>query len=173
MLDSIFLKYQSILEAVIHWGLAYGYFGAFLIGCADSVILPVLPDPFIVGALVIGLSPWIMVLMIVLGTVVGASMGYFLGKFFGHPLVLKIFGAKTVSKGEKMMNKYGVWAVFIGGMVPIPFKITVWLSGIFEVPFQRFILAAIAGRSVRFVTVAILSQAVANYGESTWKWIFG
>lgn len=155
-----------MFETLTAWGTAlvqqYGYTGVFLLTFTESFIQPIIPDPFIVGATSLGLNTDLTVLTVCVATVLGAIVGYGLGKFFGKPVFIKIFGKKAFKLGKKFFNKYGVWGVVIAGLTPIPFKVVTWLAGIYNLPFHKFILASIVGRIPRFVLMAYLGNVISR-----------
>lgn len=136
----------------------YGYMGIFLVAFTESIIQPVPPDPFITGGTAFGLNVITAAIIAAIGSVLGGIVGYFLGKFLGEPFVKKFVKEKHYEKGELLFRKYGIWAVIIAGITPIPFKVICWLAGIFEMPLGGFILGAFLGRFPRFLAMAFLGQ---------------
>ncbi|HSP81572.1 MAG TPA: DedA family protein, partial [Myxococcaceae bacterium] len=61
------------------------------------------------------------------------------------------------------------WALaLLCSVLPTPFKVVAIGSGLVEVPLDRFFLAAVIGRSVRFFAV---SGAVRFFGPTARKWL--
>ena len=141
----------------------YGYLGIWIISFTESIIQPVPPDIFISGGSMFGLNPLIATIVATVGSVLGAIVGYFLGKYLGEPVFKKIFKEKWYNKGEILFRKYGIWAVIVAAITPIPFKAICWLAGIFEMPLGGFILASIVGRFPRFLFVAFFSKWVSSF----------
>lgn len=150
--------FETLKEWATEFVADYGYIGIFIISFTESIIQPVPPDPFITGGTAFGLNPLMAAFIAGIGSVLGGVVGYFLGKFLGEPFVKKFIKEETYKKGEKLFEKYGVWAVLIGAITPVPFKVMCWLAGIFEMPLHKFILAAALGRLPRFLAVAFLGQ---------------
>lgn len=76
---------------------------------------------------------------------------------------------KDTAPGEKKKDKpdtgpetdrekkgYGIWVVFIAGVTPIPFKVFTIVSGVLQLSFLPFMLAAVVGRGLRFMTEGLL-----------------
>ncbi len=140
----------------------YGYLGILIISFTESIIQPIPPDPFISGGAIFGLSPLWASIIATIGSVLGAVVGYFLGKFLGEPIFKKLFKEKWYNKGEILFRRYGIWAVIVAAITPIPFKAVCWLAGIFEMPIGGFIIASIIGRFPRFLFVAFFSKWVSS-----------
>ncbi len=140
----------------------YGYLGIFLISYTESVVQPIPPDPFIAGGAVLGLSPFISALVAAVASVLGGLTAHLLGITFGEPLTKRLIGEKNFRKGEELMNRFGFWAVVIGGLTPAPYKVTCWLAGIFEMRRDLFIVASLVGRFPRFLAVAYFGDLLGN-----------
>jgi len=85
-----------------------------------------------------------------------------LGKFFGEPLAKKILGEDRFVRAEAFYHRWGVYAVIIAGLTPIPYKVFCWLSGILELELSRFILASVIGRFPRFLLVALMGDVLGS-----------
>jgi len=154
---------ESIKESLEAFVKGYGYIGIFLIAFTESIIQPVPPDPFIAGATAFGLNPLISALVATFGSVLGGLVAYFLGKVLGEPAAKKLLGEERFLKAEAFYHRYGVWAVIIAGLTPIPFKVFCWLSGILELEVGRFTLASFIGRFPRFLIFALFGQSIQRF----------
>ena len=63
-----------------------------------------------------------------------------------------------------------MWFVIIPSIVPppMPFKVFVLSAGLFRVPFPKFLLSVVIGRSLRYFMWGILAVL---YGEVVWRFI--
>ncbi|MBN2086745.1 VTT domain-containing protein, partial [Candidatus Peregrinibacteria bacterium] len=129
----------------------YGYGGIFVLTTAEQFIFPVPADIFITTGTGLGLSFSKILWIVSISAVFGSLIGYFLGKYLGHPVVKWLFGQRNLDKEEKFIKKWGVWGVIVAGLTPIPFKIITWTAGIFEMPLRKFIPAIIIGRIPRYI----------------------
>jgi membrane protein YqaA with SNARE-associated domain len=154
---------ESLLKLAEELVQEYGYLGIFLIAFSESIIQPVPPDPFITGGTALGLNPLTASIIAALGSVLGGIVAYYLGKFLGEPVFKKLFGDKYFNKGEILFRKYGIWAVIVAAITPIPFKAICWLAGIFEMPIGAFILGAVIGRFPRFLFMAMFGKYISGF----------
>ena len=53
-------------------------------------------------------------------------------------------------------NEWGVWAFFIAGFSPIPYKVFTIAAGALSMMFLPFVAASLVGRGARFFLVAML-----------------
>ena len=93
----------------------------------------------------------------------GGVIGRWLGIRYGRPLLLRVAPADKVDAAERMYRRYGAWAVIASAITPIPFKVFTVLSGVMDMELRGFLVAALIGRGIRFMTVGVL---IALYGDS-------
>jgi membrane protein YqaA with SNARE-associated domain len=136
----------------------YGYIGIFLISFSESIAQPIPPDPFIMGGSAFGLNPILSAFIATAGSILGGLTAHTLGMFLGEGVAKKLLGEKNYLKGEALFNRFGVWAVLLAALTPIPFKAVCWLAGIFEMPRLPFLLASLIGRFPRFMAVALFGD---------------
>lgn len=139
------------VEAVI---LQYGYLGMFSLTALEQFIFPIPVDIFFGFSIEHGLVYQKLMLVVLAATIIGASIGYFLGKYLGHPALTWLVGKTKVDKGEAFIKKWGIWGVILAGLTPIPFKVVTWTAGIFEMPFGRFMIGVLIGRMPRYMLTA-------------------
>ena len=90
----------------------------------------------------------------VLGGILGYAIGYYAYRTVGLP-ILEFYGkAHALDSFISFVQTYGVEAVIIKGMTPIPFKVVTIAAGVAQMAFVPFILASIVARAMRFYLVA-------------------
>lgn len=129
----------------------------FLIAFAESSFFPIPPDTIQIPLSLINPQlSFIYATISTIGSVLGGMFGYFIGNKGGKPIVNKIISDEKLYKVKLLYQKYDVWAIFIAGFSPIPYKIFTLSAGLFDLDFKRFILASFVGRGSRFFIVATL-----------------
>ncbi len=156
MFESLELWARSLVEQ-------YGYIGIFLISFTESIFQPIPPDPFIAGGTALGLNPLTASSVAGIASVLGGLTAHTLGLLLGEPIAKKLLGEKNFIKGEAFFNRFGVWAVLLAGLTPVPFKVVCWLAGIFEMPRSQFLLASFMGRFPRFLIVAYMGDLLGGF----------
>ncbi len=139
---------------VQHFIIQYGYLGIFSLTSLEQFIFPIPVDIFFGFSIENGLSYKKLMIIVFIATIFGATIGYYLGKYLGHPALEWMVGKTKVEKGEKFIKKWGILGVILAGMTPIPFKVVTWTAGVFEMPFKRFILGVVIGRMPRYMLTA-------------------
>jgi len=90
----------------------------------------------------------------VLGGLLGYAIGYFAYQAVGLP-ILEFYGkAHALDSFISFVHEYGVPAVIIKGMTPIPYKVVTIAAGVANMDLVAFIGASIIARAMRFYLVA-------------------
>jgi membrane protein YqaA with SNARE-associated domain len=90
----------------------------------------------------------------VLGGLLGYAIGYFLYDAIGLP-ILKFYGREhALDSFMAFVRDYGVPAVIVKGMTPIPYKVVTIAAGVGKMNLLAFIGASIIARAMRFFLVA-------------------
>lgn len=90
----------------------------------------------------------------VLGGLLGYAIGYYLYEAVGIP-ILEFYGkAHALDSFIAFVHDYGVPAVIIKGMTPIPYKVVTIAAGVAKMDLLAFIGASIVARAMRFYLVA-------------------
>ena len=93
-----------------------------------------------------------------LGGVAGYAIGYFLFEAI-EPWLHDMGYWPAYLKGKDWFDRYGVWAVFVAGFSPIPYKIFTISAGVAVLNIPGFVIASFVGRGARFFLVAGLIVA--------------
>jgi membrane protein YqaA with SNARE-associated domain len=148
-----------------------------LVAVIDGSVFPIPPFALLVPMVLAQPRKWVR--YAVLGTVAslfGGLIGYWLGTFIGAgarellgiDLNVRVqrFGVDaTVS--ELLGQNFWVLSLLCS-VLPTPFKVVAIGSGMVPVPLDRFLLAAVIGRTVRFFAVSGLMRFV---GPPARKWL--
>lgn len=134
----------------------YGYIGIFLISILGNATI-VVPAPVILTALVGGgiFNPFAVGVIAALGATVGELTGYMAG------LGGKVFIEKNkyYIRIEKWIHKRGFLTILILAAIPNPlFDLAGICAGATAYPVKRFFLATFIGKTIKFVTVALLGS---------------
>jgi len=154
----------SSFEAFIDTLLGLGYVGIFLISLIASSI-PFLPLPYLI-IIVISASKYDLWGLILLSAIagLGGSIGklttYFLGR--GANLALNTEKRKQLEIFRKMSRKYGMIAIFLFALTPLPDDVLYFPIGVGKFDFKRFFIANLAGKVTLSVIVGLISKAYYN-----------
>jgi membrane protein YqaA with SNARE-associated domain len=94
----------------------------------------------------------------VAGGLFGYAIGYALYDSVGVPLLTAIGLIDSLPAAQCTFDEYGAYAVTIAAATPVPFKLLTITAGFLKMDLVPFMLAALAGRAMIFVTVGVLFQ---------------
>jgi len=125
----------------------YGYFALFFSLWLGIVGMP-LPDEMIVmsGGFLSSLGKMSVLKAFVLtylGAVSGLSLGFILGKVFGHKILDKLVKknkAKYLLQSKELIDRYGHFALVISYFIPIVRHILPYLVGMNNMSFKKYAL---------------------------------
>jgi membrane protein YqaA with SNARE-associated domain len=160
-----------LYERVIGWARhphAERYLGA--LSFAESSFFPIPPDVMLAPmCLADRARAWrfatVTTITSLLGGIAGYAIGYFLFEAV-EPWLQEMGYEDAYLTGKAWFDQYGVWAVFVAGFSPIPYKIFTITAGVAALNFPGFVLASFVGRGARFFLVAGLVVAGGERMES-------
>lgn len=128
----------------------------------ETVLLPVPTDIFLaIMVLANRARAAFLTLVTTVTSIAGAAIGYWVAAFFftlvAAPLI-SFFGMEDAVLGAaETLQGYTFIAIFLGAFTPFPYTPVVFAAGFLRVDFVAFIAASIAGRSIRYAIVALLT----------------
>ncbi len=130
-----------------------------VVSFVESSFFPIPPDVMLIPMIMANRQKawWyatIATVTSVLGGMLGYAIGYYLYDAVGVP-ILKFYGKENALDAFiAFVHDYGVPAVIIKGMTPIPYKIVTIAAGVAKMDLLAFIGASIVARAMRFYLVA-------------------
>ena len=132
-----------------------------VISFVESSFFPIPPDIMLVPMILANRDKaWRYATIATVTSVLGGLLGYAIGYYFydavGLP-ILKFYGKEhALDAFITFVHEYGVPAIIIKGMTPIPFKIVTIAAGVAKMNLLAFTGASIVARALRFYLVAAL-----------------
>jgi len=163
------IKYLLIIASILISGViiyfrndlaklqGYGILGILLISILGNATV-VIPAPVILTAFIGGsvYNPVLVGLVVALGATIGELTGFMAG--IGGQVA--ITNHKHFKKVEKWMTKSGFLTIFVLATIPNPlFDLAGIFSGATNYPIKKFLLATFLGKSIKFLTVALLGNS--------------
>jgi len=152
--------YRKVLEWSAHRH-AERYLAA--LSFAESSFFPIPPDVML-GPMCLAAREraWRFATITTIASLAGGVAGYAIGYFLFdtmQPWLRTTDYWDAYLRGRAWFDSYGVWAVFVAGFSPIPYKIFTIAAGVAMLNLPGFILASLVGRGARFFLVAGLVVA--------------
>ena len=158
---------KDILETVYSYIQTYGYFAIFLITTLEtSVFLGM----FVPGDTVVVLSGFfaskevlnlfLVILIASTGAVIGDNIGYFIGRKFGEPFLLKYgkrfrFKKEYLDKSHEFFERFGGMAIVLGRFTSIVRTFVPVVAGISEMSYKKFLFYNVLGAVIWASTFSI------------------
>lgn len=88
-----------------------------------------------------------------IGTFVGGSIGYIIALLIKEEKWERFFGKEQWEKGKELIHKHGVFAIFIGGITPIPDFLLAYVAGFVRMNYIQFACIDGIARFLRSILV--------------------
>ena len=151
--------FSSLMDKMLEWSKhpkAPWFLGG--LSFAESSFFPIPPDVMLAPmVLAKPRSAWRLATITTVASVLGGMAGFAIGMFALDIIepVLRDWGKwETYEHARDWFAEWGIWAVFIAGFSPIPYKIFTIAAGAMSMAFLPFVVASAVGRGARFFLVA-------------------
>ncbi len=135
--------------------IAYGLMGLFLLSLISSII-PIPTEPVVFGLLDIGKNPEIILLILIAGSIIGASLGYLVGKYELRKIIP--FHDKEKEKQMQMQfRKYGALFLLVSPWIPLVGDLAPMVAGIENYDTKRFLIVISAAKIIKSIGIVYLS----------------
>ena len=144
----------------------YGYWAVFIGIAIENMGIPLPGETIvIVGGFLAGsgeLNYWLVLSSAIAGAILGDNFGYWVGRFGGWQLLVKIgrvFGLQEqqLEQAKDRYSKNAMQAVFFGRFVTLLRIFAGPLAGITQMPYKQFLLCNSGGAAVWATTIVSLS----------------
>lgn len=135
----------------------YGILGIIIAALVEPIFMPVPMElVFIPIAMSNPKEAFLYSLILIAFSAVGSAIGYVVGKGIGRHILNKLVSEQTLAKIEDSYNKNAFLTILTSAFTPIPYEAYVLSAGIFQVSFQKFIIAAVLSRVIRYIPQGII-----------------
>lgn len=142
------------MDYIITFMETYGYAAMFIAMVLENANIPI-PSEIVLGfaGYLVAQGVFDMNMAIIVGTVagiVGSVLSYWMGEYGGRPLLLKygkyiFFNEHKFELAEKLFNKWGGTAVFVGRLLPGVRTFISFPAGMARYPMWHFIIWTVLG----------------------------
>ena len=154
------------LELLQELARLYGYWAVFIGIAIENMGIPLPGETIvIVGGFLAGsgeLDYWWVLGSAIAGAVLGDNFGYWVGRFGGWQLLVKIgrifrLQEQQLEQARERYSKNAVQAVFFGRFVTLLRIFAGPLAGITQMPYKQFLLCNFGGAAVWAITIVSIA----------------
>lgn len=163
--------FGPLYERVMRWSRhrhAEWYLGAM--SFAESSFFPIPVDVMLAPmCLAERDKSWRFAFIATITSVLGGAAGYGIGFLAFEAIEPWLSESRYWSAYEtarSWFDSYGIWAVFVAGFTPIPYKVFTIAAGVAALTFPGFFIASLVGRGARFFLVAAVVRAAGPHFEA-------
>lgn len=123
----------------------FGFLGLTLfVFATDLVISPIPPDAalFFIGKSALHSQWFVLVPVLGLASSVAGICGWVVGRKLQNLKFIQSWFAPFAKEHEESIKRFGFWMVVMGALTPLPFSLTCWMAGIFDLSFRRILIAS-------------------------------
>ena len=139
------------MDIDVNWLLDLGYLGLFLGSFLAATIVPFSADVLLIGMLVAGGSPWLVIGIATAGNFIGGLTSYGVGRIGKWEWIEKL-GVKpeTLEKQKAKVDRWGSWLALLS-WVPFVGDIFAVALGFYRTKFLPSALFMLIGKAGRFI----------------------
>jgi membrane protein YqaA with SNARE-associated domain len=156
----------SLLRSIYTTLIGLGSAGILGVAFLDAAFIPMPGGPDVV-VMALSHNNHSMMPVYVIAAVIGSTLGclvpYWIGRKAGEA-ALRVFNEEKRTRVTGLVNRYGLWSMLAGALLPppFPFKMLLITAGVFRVKIWQFLGALAIGRAIRFALVGMLAV---KYGD--------
>lgn len=155
--------FSVLYDRVMQWSRhKYAVYWLALVSFTESSFFLIPPDVMLAPmTLAKPEKAWYYAGLTTVTSVLGGLLGYVIGMMAFHviePWLVSFGYIDSYHLAELWFAKWGLWAIFIAGFTPIPYKVFTIASGVAGMAIIPFIIGSTIGRGLRFFLVAGLMR---------------
>ena len=108
---------------------------------------------------------WVYAIEGAIGTAIGGGIGYGIAYRMGAGILKKFASDQEIEDAQIVVNRYGILAIFIGAITPIPDFILAYIAGMMKMKIIPFLLTDGLARLLRSLLVGFFMQSMGKIVE--------
>jgi membrane protein YqaA with SNARE-associated domain len=151
--------FSRLYDTVLRWA-EHRHAARYLVALsfAESSFFPIPPDVMLAPmTLARPHRGWHFAMLTTISSVAGGLAGYLIGWVAIDaitPWLASAGYAEAYERARSWFDEWGIWAIFVAGFTPIPFKVFTIAAGALQMFLPGFVVGSAIGRGARFYLVA-------------------
>lgn len=142
-------------EFVDRFGVLGMFFGTLVAECFH---FPIPPQFYMLTAITTGTPIVPAMTAICVASLIGGNFSFWLGRMLGHLGFFKRLFDRARPTMDPLFERWGVWAIAVASITPIPFSTLCVVSGMYRIPWRLFALL-VTLRVPRLIVFYLLIKA--------------
>lgn len=134
--------------------IAYGLMGLFAISIISSII-PIPTEFVIVALLRVGENPEMIIITLIAGSIIGASLGYLVGKYELQKLI-PFHKEEREKEVHAHFRKYGAALLLVSPWIPLVGDLAPMVAGIENYESKKFLIVISVAKIIKSTLVVYL-----------------
>ncbi len=148
--------FENLISYLIQ---TYGYLGLFILMIFQTIFVVIPSEAVVTLSGALGLDITKIIIVGVLGLLAGAIIAFYISRYFGRKIVIKIIGKEWVNEVDEWINEHGFKAVTIARLIPlVPFDLISYVAGLTSIDFKKYLIATIIGMVPRVVFLVFVGN---------------
>lgn len=134
------------------------YLGLLVTAFIAATLLPAQSETLMVGLLVAGYVPWLLVVVASVGNVLGSTVNWFLGRELTRFSDRRWFPVKpaALARAQAWYGRYGKWTLLLSWMPIIGDPLTL-AAGVMREPLRVFLVLVAVAKTARYAVLAVVA----------------
>jgi membrane protein YqaA with SNARE-associated domain len=137
------------------------YGGLFLSALVSATLLPGQSEAALVGLLLTGHPPWLLLVVASVGNVLGSLINWFIGRGLEHYRDRRWFpvSASALERAQRAYTKYGRWSLLLSWAPVVGDPLTV-VAGLMRERLAVFLMLVTLAKAGRYVVLTVITLKV-------------
>jgi len=141
--------------------ISYGMLGLLFISLVSSII-PIPTEPVVFGLLDVGKKPELVLIVLIVGSIAGAYIGYLLGKYELRKII-PFHNRDNEQMMQKHFRKYSAVLLLISPWIPIVGDLAPMVAGIENYETRKFLVVISIAKTIKCIGIIYLSIKVIDW----------
>lgn len=143
--------FETALVALVG---TYGNFALTIAMIVQTIIAPIPSEALLLFAGAV-MNIFDVLIFGGLGLIIGSVLAFFIARYGGRPIVIKLIGEKWTNNVDVWVSKKGAKAIVFTRLIPvIPFDLISYVSGVTSMSFRTYFVATVIGAIPRCLFLA-------------------
>lgn len=134
---------EYLLIAGSWFGEYLGLWGVFAyVFLVDTFIVPTTAD--VIFTITQEWEPVSLLAVMSIASISGGFVGYLIGRNLNHFKFVRDTTRNFRERGERIIKKFGVWAIVLAGLTPLPYSTISWIAGMLKLKPAHYLLGSLS-----------------------------